>query len=261
MYYEPQKVRGRPGYKAIAKVKDVIPDPQDPKMYIAVIEPGSYLPLEHFVPRDECGTPLETYLRGPDGTVNRGKIQLAMRRLPESDFARIIALGYPEETATLPRLEEKSLAEPGFGETLEPFLHATERIIIEETISRKVRDRVFRRHVLQAYESRCAFTGLNFVNGGGRAEVEAAHIMPVADNGPDIVQNGVALSGTIHWMFDRGLIGLTNEGAIMVSRQVNNPDDVWKLVHPDRMMRLPSNPELRPHPRFLAYHRDHCFKY
>ena len=43
-------------------------------------------------------------------------------------------------------------------------------------------------------------------NGGGRAEAQAAHIQPVAENGPDSLRNGVALSSTFHWMFDRGLI-------------------------------------------------------
>ena len=34
------------------------------------------------------------------------------------------------------------------------------------------------------------------------------HIRPVDANGPDIVSNGLAVSGTAHWMFDRELIGL-----------------------------------------------------
>ena len=38
-------------------------------------------------------------------------------------------------------------------------------------------------------------------------EDEAAHIRPVEHNGPDIISNGIALSGTAHWMFDRGLVG------------------------------------------------------
>jgi hypothetical protein len=29
-------------------------------------------------------------------------------------------------------------------------------------------------------------TGLRIINGGGRAEVQAAHIQPVADDGPDV---------------------------------------------------------------------------
>ncbi len=67
---------------------------------------------------------------------------------------------------------------------------------------------MFRRVVLRAYEQRCAVTGLRLINGGGRAEVEAAHIRPVEANGPDIISNRLALSGTAHWMFDRGLNGI-----------------------------------------------------
>ncbi|MGH6673150.1 MAG: HNH endonuclease [Xanthobacteraceae bacterium] len=43
-------------------------------------------------------------------------------------------------------------------------------------------------------------TGLQIINGGGRAEVQAAHIRPVAAGGFDSVRNGLALSGTIHWI-------------------------------------------------------------
>ena len=39
---------------------------------------------------------------------------------------------------------------------------------------RKVRDRQFRRRVLDAYGCRCALTGMRLINGGGRAEVQAA---------------------------------------------------------------------------------------
>ena len=35
-------------------------------------------------------------------------------------------------------------------------------------------------------------TGLKLINGGGRCEIEAAHIIPVAKNGPDSPRNGIA---------------------------------------------------------------------
>lgn len=65
--------------------------------------------------------------------------------------------------------------------------------------------------VLRAYDERRAVTGLKLINGLGRAEVAAAQIRPVEQNGPDIDNNGVALSGTAHWMVDRGLIGFTDD--------------------------------------------------
>jgi putative restriction endonuclease len=82
---------------------------------------------------------------------------------------------------------------------------------------------VFRRVVLCASDERCAVTGIKLINGSGRAEVAAAHIRPVEKNGPDIVSNGIALSGTAHWMFDRGLISLADDLEILISRQTNDP--------------------------------------
>jgi len=126
--------------------------------------------------------------------------------------------------------------------------------------SRIIRDRVFRRIVLDAYDCRCAITGLKFINGNGRAEVEAAHIKPVERNGPDILTNGIALSGTAHWMFDRGLISLSDNLDVLVSRQVNDVESLWNLVNKTRQAAVPANPAHRPHPSYLAWHREFCFK-
>jgi putative restriction endonuclease len=126
--------------------------------------------------------------------------------------------------------------------------------------SRIVRDRIFRRIVLQAYDQRCAVTGLKLINGGGRAEVEAAHIKPVEANGPDILTNGVALSGTIHWMFDRGLIGIADDLEILVSRQVNDQEGVRAMINRTGHALAPQRSSQRPAPHFLRWHREHCFK-
>ena len=93
-----------------------------------------------------------------------------------------------------------------------------------------IRGRIFRQIVLRAYDERCAVTGLKLIDGGGRAEVEAAHIQPVEANGPDIIGNGIALSGTAHWMFDRGLISLSDDLEILISRRVNDPEGVRAIV-------------------------------
>jgi putative restriction endonuclease len=84
-------------------------------------------------------------------------------------------------------------------------------------VNRKIRDANFRHHVLKAYDSTCAVTGLKLVNGGGRVEAQAAHIWSVADGGPDLAQNGVALSATAHWLFDRYLISFDDDLRLLVS--------------------------------------------
>ena len=114
--------------------------------------------------------------------------------------------------------------------------------------------------VLRAYDQRCAVTGLKLINGSGRAEVAAAHIRSVEERGPDIVSNGIALSGTAHWMFDRGLISLADDLEILVSRQVNDPDGVRALINRNGRAIEPRRASDRPHPHFLQWHRHYCFK-
>jgi hypothetical protein len=105
-----------------------------------------------------------------------------------------------------------------------------------------------------------AISGLKLINGGRRAEVAAAHIQPVHANAPNIVSNGLALSGTAHWMFDRRLISLTDDLDVLVSRHANDTDSVRAFINRrGRAIALERAFE-RPHPHFLRWHRDHCFK-
>jgi len=256
VYYEPRKGGGRLGYSAIAKVQEMIPDPSIDNMYIAVIEAGSYLPFEQFVPYQSGSTYFESALDGGDGSLIQGKMQSAVRPISDADFVRILQTGIPDESTVLPRQD----AEIGLAEEHDPFESEVERPTVEQLVTRKVRDRVFRERVLEVYDCRCAITGMKFINGKGRAEVEAAHIRPVEKNGPDAVWNGIALSGTVHWMFDRGMISLTDDADILVSRQANDPDRIWSLVNKSKKAWFPDQLATRPHPTYLAWHRDNCFK-
>ena len=141
-----------------------------------------------------------------------------------------------------------------------PFVFEQDRERATFLASRIVRDRVFRRVVLRAYDERCAITGLKLINGGGRAEVDAAHIRPVERKGPDIVSNGIALSGTAHWMFDRGLISLSDDLDILISRQANDPDGIRSFINRTGRALPPVRAHDRPHPHFLRWHRENCFK-
>ena len=134
----------------------------------------------------------------------------------------------------------------------EPF----ERRIEQMLINRKIREANFRCHVLEAYDSTCAVTGLRIVNGGGKVEAQAAHIWSVADGGPDIVQNGVALSATAHWLFDRYLISFDDDLRLLVSHN-QVPSQLLQLFPASgERIRLPADPHLRPRPEFVARHRE-----
>jgi putative restriction endonuclease len=248
VYYEPVKVRRSKGYFAMARVQEIIPDPLVPKMYIAVIEPGSFLEFANPVPfKDGSGEVFERDVVNP---------QWSVRALSRSDFSRITEHAFRDSRSLLPRVA------PVFDlqEEQTPFLFEQIRERASFSVSRIVRDRVFRQIVLRAYDERCAISGLKLKNGGGRAEVAAAHIRPVEANGPDSVNNGIALSGTVHWMFDRGLLSLSKDLDVLVSRQVNDPDGVRTLINPTGRAIVPAEVAKRPHPRFLEWHRENCFK-
>jgi len=190
VYYEPTKVAAARGYFAIAKVQNVIPDPSAEGMYLAIIEPGSYLDFASAVPFKDSSGPVEEGISG--------RAQWSIRPLSSDDFRRIVQRGLEDRAPPLPRLGEPEPI-PGYREEQEPFVFEMEHERTNFSVSRIVRDRVFRRVVLGAYDQRCAITGLRLINGRGRAEVDAAHIRPVEASGPDIVNNGIALSGTAHW--------------------------------------------------------------
>ncbi|GLS45598.1 HNH endonuclease [Methylobacterium brachythecii] len=258
VYYEPRKLAGTRGYFAIARVEDIIPDPSVVGMFVALIEPGSYLDFAQPVPFADEGGVLERGVLNEQGRIS-GRAQAAVRSISPTDFDRILNRGLDDENAVLPRVGERA-ADPGFAEPQVPFGLDEARERVAQITSRIVRDRVFRRVVLAAYGERCVLTGLKLLNGGGRAEVAAAHIRSVEANGPDIVTNGLALSGTAHWMFDRGLISLSDDLEILISRQTNDPDGIRNFINKTGRALAPLRALDRPHPHFLAWHREHCFK-
>jgi putative restriction endonuclease len=255
IYQEPRRA-GKRGYFAVAKVGRIVADPVNAGMYLALIAPGSFLEFGRDVPFRFEGQAVERGLLSPDGRINNGRAVQSIRTIADADFNRIVDLGLIEEDELLPRRDEDAV--PAFVQEERASWDGP----VDRTtalVSRAVRDRQFRKRVLQVYDSRCALTGMKLINGGGRVETQAAHIMSVEAGGPDTVGNGIALSGTVHWMFDRGLISLSDAGDILLSRKINDLDSVERLIVRDRRARLPASGASRPHPRFLAWHRSECF--
>ena len=201
------------------------------------------------------GRPLESALTAEDGGPKAGGAQqLAVRRIPDAEFARIICLGLPQDLIAM----EKHRYDPQGHAAMEGAA-VFERPIIERLTSRPYRDVAFRRKVREAYDYRCAVSGLRLRNGGGRPEVQAAHIRPVEHQGSDSVRNGLALSGTLHWMFDRGLISVAEDHTILVSRNKVPAEVVDRLIRPQGQVWLPEDRRNWPHPDNLRWHRENIF--
>lgn len=260
IYLEPRR-GGTRGYFAAAKVAAIVPDPTNREMHLALIEPGSFVEFDNRVPFSDANGPIERGLLNADGAASGNK-QAAVRPISDADFNRIVERGLVDENEVLPRVDttESNTQPDRFFEERTPYTFEFARDRVQTLTSRAVRDRAFRSNVLAAYDCRCSFSGLKLINGGGRAEVEAAHIKPVQFGGPDAVANGLALSGTAHWMFDRGLITLADDLAIQVSRHVNDLDSVLGFLQPTKVAAAPAFATARPHPNFLAWHREFVFK-
>jgi len=252
IYYEPRRSEigsGRQAYFATARVEKIIPDSEREDHFYAHL--FDYLDFDSPVIFTENGIYYENALQKDDGSTNRGAFGRAVRSIPENEFDVILRAGFASALNKSSALEQLP---SGFGEPTVAF----QRPVIEMTVSRLFRDKVFMTAVRTAYENRCALTGLQLINGGGRPEVQAAHIQPVAENGPDAVRNGLALSGTFHWLFDRGLLSMSDDYRILVAEKV--PEQARRMLNPDGRAIVPKSPLHRPNPHYLRFHRETVFK-
>ncbi len=248
---------GSRGYYAVQRVSRIEADPSDASRSFAILDRPSELWFERNIARlRKDNTPYETGL-----PLARGSNTSAVRLISEADFAAIVTEGLTPESVpdNLPR--EGPIPQPGLAEdqsTYQPALLDVQRALVPS--NRAFRERSFARQVKRAYGARCAMSGLELRNGGGRPEVEAAHIVPVEAQGPDTVRNGLALSGTLHWMFDRGLLSVDQGGSILTAHGSIAHEVADRLLTPDRRLIIPRDASLRPHPSYLRWHRENCFK-
>lgn len=252
VYYEPRRGNGRSAYIAVARVESVYPDPvRDDHYYARIVDHMNFDQMVPFRHGDEL---FESSLRSTGTTGLSGEFRNAVRLIPDHELEAILAAGY-----MMPLAQEDNGRETaqGFAEEAIEF----QRPIVEQLIRRPFREAAFSRQVKAAYGNRCAFTGLDMRNGGGRAEVDAAHIKPVGEghNGPDSIRNGLALTKTVHWMFDRGLLSIDSDFKILVAKPLV-PQPILRLLDPSGHVLLPEQAQDRPHPAFLEYHRNNIFK-
>jgi putative restriction endonuclease len=259
IYREPRREGGREGYVAVARVKRIEPDPSRPGFSYAFI--ADFLSFDTVVTLRRGTGFYEDILEQVDnpkriGVALQGK---SIRTISDAEFGAITRAGLREtlDPSNAIQLE----LDPGHLDAASLAMITAppedqERQIVQLLVNKKVRAANFRRAVCEAYDNRCAVTGLRIVNGGGKAEVQAAHILPVAEGGPDIVRNGIALSATVHWLFDRHLISLTDDYGLLVSHN-KVPAELRSLFtrQLDRI-NLPANRKLWPYPAYVQRHRE-----
>lgn len=125
-------------------------------------------------------------------------------------------------------------------------------------VSPRLGQGAFRVLVTDAYGRRCAITGESTL-----PVLEAAHILPYAENGPHLVSNGLLLRSDFHKLFDLGLITITPDLKVEISSRIREEffnGKAYYRLNGQRLANLPAGNELRPSPAYLQWHNENRFR-
>ena len=138
-----------------------------------------------------------------------------------------------------------------------PFV-AEDRAIYQ--ISRQKRDDAFRNIVLATYGHTCAVTGQRF-HSPRHVEADGAHIIGKEVRGTDDPRNGISLSKSAHWAFDRGLFTISDQYEVMVNPKASSASVArFPALELDRRkISLPTDSCYWPHPDALTWHKREIF--
>jgi len=173
-----------------------------------------------------------------------------IRGLEWDETSALLGIGLPDDLVeTALRLESL--------EEWTPFV-AENRAVYR--VSRQKRDAAFRNIVLANYGYTCAVTGLRF-HSSHHVEADGAHIIGKDVRGTDDPRNGIALSKSAHWAFDRGLFTISDQYEVVVNPKLTNVSIARfpALEMNRRKVLLPQDSCYWPHPNALAWHKEQKF--
>ncbi len=169
------------------------------------------------------------------------------------DFATLeqVSRGEEEETIIASALRNSIL------EDFIPFV-AEHRAIYQ--VSAQKRDKAFADVVLEQYDFSCAVTGMRY-HAEHIVEAQAAHIIAKTKSGSDDPRNGIALSHTAHWAFDKGMFTISDQYEVVVHPKARlasvNRFPILDL-HGQPINR-PADEAFWPHKNALAIHKQEVF--
>jgi len=213
------------------------------------------------VRRDISGEPIEGWLREvPAEHRDIRTSGRSVRPLADEDLTTILRFaGVP--TPTVYPMRDEDVSESLVAERTRHLVSALERASS------------FREGVVQAYAFQCAITRFSagvVPQGRVTSLIEAAHIRPVASSGPDSLSNGIAMTPTVHRMFDAGLFTLRSaaDGGLRVQvsprldeRMISSPDGASRIeLHDEVMLILPADQRAWPSVDQVQYHQRRVFQ-
>ena len=133
---------------------------------------------------------------------------------------------------------------------------------VRRTVQRLVRQAAFRREVMAAYGSCCVVCGWGSVHRYGAVGLDAAHIRPLAQGGPDVSSNGTVLCALHHALFDAGLFAYDAGRRLIVAdcwAEEGRGDMPSLRRYEEALLPEPLRDAWRVHSSHLAWHRRHVF--
>lgn len=130
-----------------------------------------------------------------------------------------------------------------------------------ETLKRK-RATSFREEVLRAYEKRCVICDYDGRISNSIFGLDAVHIQWFAYNGPDSLQNGLALCSFHHIALDRGALGVSDQYQILISSHLSGQKMLEELLYNfiGKELRSPQQGFSPPALKYIQWHRKNVFK-
>lgn len=115
----------------------------------------------------------------------------------------------------------------------------------------------FRIMVTDAYHRYCAITRERTL-----PALDAAHIKPFVENGPNIINNGILMRRDLHALFDKGYLTVTSHYNVEVSRRIReefeNGKDYYKFQ--GISIHLPEDWKSLPSKDYLEWHNLNIFR-
>jgi DNA (cytosine-5)-methyltransferase 1 len=136
----------------------------------------------------------------------------------------------------------------------EDYTGETRRVVTEQ----RIKQNFFRRAVLSSYRGRCCMSGLSEPR-----LLVASHIVPWSKDKANRLNpsNGLCLSAIHDRAFDKGLITLTDDFRIVVSKELKRKKEpfVIGVLLPLDGRTIEPPERFAPQPEFIAWHRNQLF--
>jgi len=133
---------------------------------------------------------------------------------------------------------------------------------VSRTVRLRPRRRGFAEEVLRAYAYQCAMCGFDGTLGHYPVAIEAAHVRWHSQHGPDELANALALCSLHHALFDLGVLGITEDRRICVSKLYVARSEAGRAVDAlaDKPLQIPRPYQSTVDVIHISWHLHQVFK-